>query len=196
MIRASGSRPVEVGDQVSGPVRHGGFRPLDAVGISDGGSRQQRLSHVAVAAEPRQPDVAGAERVPQVEQHRRLPEAVIGLGAQQPAPPRVRPQEAGRPRRAVPRRTPTASSKGSAAQGSGELVAVSPASSGALFMDGDAPQQGKRAALWGRQVNRHDPRRGAGLLGSWSSARPERGLEMEIATWSIRRRTPLETCPP
>ena len=26
-------------------------------------------------------DVAGAERVPQVEQHRRLPEAVIGLGA-------------------------------------------------------------------------------------------------------------------
>ena len=28
-------------------------------------------------------------------------EAVIGLGAQQPAPPRVRPQEAGRPRRAV-----------------------------------------------------------------------------------------------
>ena len=47
------------------------------VGISDGGSRQQRLSDVAVAARPRQPDVAGAERVPQVEQHRRLPEAVI-----------------------------------------------------------------------------------------------------------------------
>ena len=49
-----------------------------AVGISDGGSRQQRLSDVAVAARPRQPDVAGAERVAQVEQHRRLPEAVIG----------------------------------------------------------------------------------------------------------------------
>ena len=28
----------------------------------------------AVAVGPRQPDVAGAERVPQVEQHRRLPE--------------------------------------------------------------------------------------------------------------------------
>ena len=114
-----GHPPVEVGDQVSGPVRHAGFRPLDAehavfdasasnrhrpaprrpagagpsaepalgepvvrtgrsrqaaVGISNGGSRQQRLSDVAVAAGPRQPDVAGAERVPQVEQHRRLPE--------------------------------------------------------------------------------------------------------------------------
>ena len=142
-----GQPPVEIGDQVSGPVRHGGFRPLDAehavfdapagdrlgprrggqpaealvegepalgepvvrtgrdrqaaVGISAGGNRQQRLSDVAVAARPRQPDVAGAERVPQVEQHRRLPETVIGLGAQQPAPPRIRPQEAGRPRRAV-----------------------------------------------------------------------------------------------
>ena len=46
----------------------------------------QRLSDVALAAGPRQPDVAGAERVPQVEQHRRLPEAVVGLGAQQPEP--------------------------------------------------------------------------------------------------------------
>ena len=36
-----------------------------------------------------------------MEQHRRLPEAVIELGAQQPAPLRIRPQEAGRPRRAV-----------------------------------------------------------------------------------------------
>ena len=125
-----GHPPVEVGDQVSGPVRHGGFRPLDAqhavfdapvrdrtgprcggqpaqalvqgdpalgepivrtgrdrqaaVGISDGRSRQQRLSDVAVAARPRQPDVAGAERVAQVEQHCRLPQAVIELGAQQP----------------------------------------------------------------------------------------------------------------
>ena len=114
-----GHPPVEVDDQVSGPVRHAGFpssrrgarclrcfrqrphRPRAAaragagpsaepalgepvvrtgrsrqaaVGISDGGSRQQRLSDVAVAARPRQPDVAGAERVPQVEQHRRLPE--------------------------------------------------------------------------------------------------------------------------
>ena len=33
-----------------------------AVGIIDGGRRQQRLSDVAVAARPRQPDVAGAER--------------------------------------------------------------------------------------------------------------------------------------
>ena len=142
-----GHPPVEVGDQVSGPVRHGAFRPFNAehavfdaatsdrtgprrggqpaqalvqgdpalgepvvrtgrdrravVGISDGGSRQQRLSDVAVAARPRQPDVAGAERVPQVEQHRRLPKPVIGLGAQQPAPLRIRPQEAVRPRRAV-----------------------------------------------------------------------------------------------
>ena len=119
-----GHEPVEVGDQVSGSVRHGGFRPLDAeravfdaaagdrtgprrgdqpaqalvqgepaalgepvartgrdrqaaaVGISDGGSRQQRLSDVAVAARPRQPDVAGAD---------------FEFG----------PQEAGRPRRAV-----------------------------------------------------------------------------------------------
>ena len=87
-----------------------------AVGISDGGSRQQRLSDVAVAARARQPDVAGAERVPQVEQHRRLPEAVIGLGAQQPGS--TSNSAAGSPvGRAVPsvRRTPTASSKGSAA---------------------------------------------------------------------------------
>ena len=39
-----------------------------AVGISDGGSRQQRLSDIAVAPRPRQPDVADAERVAQVEQ--------------------------------------------------------------------------------------------------------------------------------
>ena len=157
-----GHPPVEVGDHVSSPVRHSGFRPLDAedavfdapagdrtgprhggqpaqalvqggpalgepsraglaggrqaaVGISDGGSRQQRLSDVAIAARARQPDRAGAERVPQVEQHRRLPEAVIGLGTQQPAPLRIRPQEAGRPRLPSLRRTSTASSKGSAA---------------------------------------------------------------------------------
>ena len=37
-----------------------------------------RASRLAVAARPRQPADAGAERVPQVEQHRRrLPEAVI-----------------------------------------------------------------------------------------------------------------------
>ena len=36
-----------------------------------------------------------------MEQHCRLPKAVIGLGAQQPAPLRIRPQESGRPRRGV-----------------------------------------------------------------------------------------------
>ena len=36
-----------------------------AVGISDGGGQQQRLSDIAVAARPRQPEVAGAERVAQ-----------------------------------------------------------------------------------------------------------------------------------
>ena len=40
----------------------------DLIGISDGGSRQQRLSDIAVAPRPRQPDVADAERVAQVEQ--------------------------------------------------------------------------------------------------------------------------------
>jgi hypothetical protein len=44
-------------------VQTGRARQAAAVGISDGGSRQQRLSDVAVAARPRQPDVAGAERV-------------------------------------------------------------------------------------------------------------------------------------
>ena len=57
------------------PVVRTGRSRRAAVGISDGGSRQQRLSHVAVAggAAParRRP---GAERGPQVEQHRRLPE--------------------------------------------------------------------------------------------------------------------------
>ena len=97
-----GQPPVEVGDQVGGPVWHGGFRPLDAehavfdapagdrigpccggqpaqtlvegepafgepvvragrdrqaaVGITEAGSRQQRLSDVAEAARSRQPD--------------------------------------------------------------------------------------------------------------------------------------------
>ena len=104
-----GYSPVEVSDQVSGPVRHGGFRPFDAehaivdatavdrtgsrrgvqraqafvqrelalgepvlrigrdrhASVVDGG-RQQRLSDIAVAARPRQPDVAGAERIAQV----------------------------------------------------------------------------------------------------------------------------------
>ena len=56
------------------PVVRTGRSRQAAVGISDGGSRQQRLSDVAVAAGPRQPDVASAERGPQGEQHRRLPE--------------------------------------------------------------------------------------------------------------------------
>ena len=146
VIRVSGIRWYEVGDEVAGPVRHdGGCGPFDAehalvdagardrtgsrrgvqppqtlvqralalrepvlrtgrdrqaaVGINDSGSRQQRLPDVAVAARPCQPEVAGAERIAQVEQHRRLPQAVVGLGAQQPAPLRIRPQEAGRPRR-------------------------------------------------------------------------------------------------
>ena len=128
---------IEVGDEVAGPVRHGGCGPFDAehaivdagtrdrtgsrrgvqppqtlvqralalrepvlrigrdrqaaVGINNSGSRQQqRLPDVAVAARPRQPEVAGAERIAQVEQHRRLPQAVVGLGAQQPAPLRIR----------------------------------------------------------------------------------------------------------
>ena len=100
---------VEVGDQLSGPVRHGGFRPFDAehavfdaaaddrtgsrrgvqpaqtlvqrepafgepvvrtgrdrqarVGISDGGSRQQRLSDIAVAARTRPAITATSEPV-------------------------------------------------------------------------------------------------------------------------------------
>ena len=57
------------------PVVRTGRSRRAAVGISDGGSRQQRLSHVAVAAGPRQPDVALARNAAsQVEQHRRLPE--------------------------------------------------------------------------------------------------------------------------
>ena len=79
--------------------RAGTGRLWSASGTAGTGSRL--LPDIAVAARPRQPDVAGAEGVAQVEQHRRLPEAVIGLGAQQPAPLRVRPQEVGRPRRAV-----------------------------------------------------------------------------------------------
>ena len=103
--RAAAASPAQAlveGEPALGePVALTGRDRQAAVGISDGGSRQQRLSDVAVAARPRQPDVAGAERVPQVEQHRRLPETVIGLGAQQPAPPRIRPQEANWPRPAV-----------------------------------------------------------------------------------------------
>ena len=78
----------------------------------DGGNRQQRPPDIAVAARPRQPDVAGAEGVAQVEQHRRLPEAGIDLGAS-----RRLHFEFGRRKlvgRAFPplRRTSTASSKG------------------------------------------------------------------------------------
>ena len=43
-------------------------------------------SDVAVAARPRQPDVAGAERVRQVEQHRRLPKASCAATARRGRP--------------------------------------------------------------------------------------------------------------
>ena len=48
------------------PVVRTGRDRQAAVGISAGGRRQQRPSDIAVAARPRQPDVAGAERVAQV----------------------------------------------------------------------------------------------------------------------------------
>ncbi len=59
-----------------------------------------------------QPDVAGTERVAQVEQQCRLPKAVIELGAQLPDPLRIRPQEARRPRRSVAAQDADGSSKG------------------------------------------------------------------------------------
>ena len=45
------------------PIVRTGRDRQAAVGISDGGSRQQRLSDVAVAARPRQPDVVEVDRV-------------------------------------------------------------------------------------------------------------------------------------
>ena len=92
--RPAPRRPAGAGPRLAGAGR---LRSASATAGADSSA----FSDVAVAARARQPDVAGAERVPQVEQHRRLPEAVIGLGAQQPAPLRIRPQEAGRPHRAV-----------------------------------------------------------------------------------------------
>ena len=62
------------------PVAGAGRDCQVAVDLRDGGSRRQRPSDVAVAARLRQPDVAGAERVAQVERGR-LPEAGIGLRA-------------------------------------------------------------------------------------------------------------------
>ena len=59
-----------------------------------------------------QPDVAGTERVAQLEQQCRLPKAVIELGAQLPDPLRIRPQEARRPRRSGAAQEADGSSKG------------------------------------------------------------------------------------
>ena len=66
---------------------------LSQATVGPGGGQERRVQECRPRHTP--------EGVAQVKQHRRLPEAGIGLGAQPPAPLRIRPQETGRPRRAV-----------------------------------------------------------------------------------------------
>ena len=145
-----GHPPVEVGDRVGGPVRHGGLRPVDTedavfdaaalgrTGPRLGGQPAQTVGQgelalgepVARSGRDRQAavgirDGGNRQQCPPVRKASRrwnstaVSQAGIDLGAQPPAPLRIRPQEAGRaspsrrcagrrrlPARAGPRATP------------------------------------------------------------------------------------------